>query len=152
MTKPMSLEEWRATAERVSVREACDRLGVDIATYQDSVIEAIWLYGCLYIEEMNDGSFYCLIENIDRIDQERKPLEDWLYFEWAVSEAMDQGKWTMGQLCVLLDEFAQWSGIALDSADEMILKPGAEPHRAWLAWYIRTWGQMEGRAIEAASA
>lgn len=142
----MNLATFRTTGQRVDLVTACDRLGIDLDYYTGSKTVAFWIYdGDCYLEELNDGTFFLQIYNDDQIGT-KTDLEARLYFEHYVFGCGEPEDKTLVALSDLLVEFAAWSGLPLQSADDMLADTDAPARRVWLEWFLRAWEDAERRS------
>lgn len=108
--------------------------------------------GGLFMEALPVGT-YALVLGNSLYRGARVDLEANMYFEFYVSECVDDP--TEDDLTRLLSEWAEWKGIPIASADEMLadwLNANPDPRERdqsvdlWLDWFINAWDRASDRA------
>jgi hypothetical protein len=150
----MTLQEFRATAQRVAPDEAAEAIGMFAEDFGDDAV-AVWLYDeTLFIVERDNGTFWTLIGR-DECEGSQETVSNALFHDWYVSEMVDPAEVSTEWLSGILGTWSAWRGLDVASADEMLFDhlqeapagrdPWTRANIAWLEWFIVTWERVQMR-------
>lgn len=151
----MTLKSFLTSAQIITCTKACEVFGDLMFEDFPARTRVVTFHQDRAWATLDNGVFSAPVGNTSYDSPRLGEVAAPLYFEFYVSEVMDPEDWSTETLTTLLEEYTEWRGLKIASADEMlhtllVVEPAertceSELAAAWLDWFIDLWGEVQAR-------